>query len=81
MGAKLGATVGAFSLIGYKIVQNSVSPNRSQGKISINANKINGTGSVSSSSKINFMPENILNFYNGNHYQDKTTYIMSSLDV
>ena len=71
----------AFSLICYKIVQNNVSANTTQGNISINADKINSKGSISSSSKNNFMPENILKFNNSNNYQDKITYNISTLDV
>jgi hypothetical protein len=71
--------MGAFSLIGYKIVQNNVSANTSQSSIFINADKINGKGSVFSSSKNNFMPEDILKFNNGNNTQDKITYNISVL--
>ena len=82
MGAKLGATVvmGGVSLIGYKMVQNSVFPNTAQDTISMSADNIKGKGSVSSISKNNFMPD-ILRFNDVNDSKDKTTYILSSIDA
>ncbi len=43
-GAKLGATVGmgAEALIGYKMVENNLSTNRSENNISVNADKVSG---------------------------------------
>jgi hypothetical protein len=71
--------MGAFYLTGYKIVQNNVSPNTTHSSISLNADKINGKGSVSSGSKNNFMPEDNISFNNGNISQDKITYNISVL--
>lgn len=79
IGAKLGATVGigAALLIAYKMVQNNVSPTKTQGKISMSAEKVSGNGSVSP--KNNFVWENFLN--NNNNSENKTIYNISTLDV
>lgn len=80
IGAKLGATVGmgAASLIAYKMVQNNVSLAKTQGNISMSAEKVSGNGSVSP--KNNFVWENFLN-NNSNIYENKTIYNISRLDV
>lgn len=83
IGAELGATVGmgAASLIGYKMVQSSVSPNRSQGSIFVNADKIKGKGSVYLCSKNNLMVEKFLNNNNSNNSENNITYNILELDV
>lgn len=79
----MGAIIGrdAFSLIAYKIVQNNTSFNRSHCDLSINADKLNGRGSVSPGSKNSFMPEDIINLNNDNNSEHKTTYNITSLDI
>ncbi len=79
LGAKTGTTIGlgAASLVGYKIIQNSLQSNTYSGKVTASIDKINSSVTASpSNNKSNLISTLVEGSNDSNHYN-----IISSLDI
>ena len=79
IGAKIGTTLGlgTASLVGYKVLQNSVKPNTHTGKMTASIDNINANMSASSNNKSNLISK----LTDGSSDSNNDYNIISSLDI
>jgi hypothetical protein len=84
LGAKLGTTVGlgAASLVGFKVVQNSIKPNTpSVDKMTANVDKINASISIPSNKDQSNIISKLIDGSNDSNSSNNDQSIISSLDI